>query len=233
MTRSRIAGAPLEGSCTGAETIDPVAGLFASGARNARGERTRAALVTAATTCFAEYGYSRTRIADIVLGAGVAQGSFYRHFQNKGEILVAVIEPCVRDLLSSSTRTGGRDADERGALVRISTAYFLTYARHRQLMRVTREASSADPTGFAQAWLTIRAEFTNRSVRWLQSLVAAGRVSDDCDVEALATALGAMVDQVAYVEIGVPEAAPRAEQLARLGRVAGDIWFRAVPWTTA
>ncbi|WP_158684444.1 TetR/AcrR family transcriptional regulator [Amycolatopsis orientalis] len=208
---------------------DDVAELFGKGATTERGAKTRAALVAAATTCFAEFGYNPTRIADIVQNAGVAHGSFYRHFASKGEILVAVVEPCVRDLLETSRRSEPGE-DERSALIRATTSYFTTYARHRRLMRVTREASAADPEGFAESWLRIRGEFTRRNVRWMNSLVRRGLIDPECDVEMLGESLGAMVDQLAYVKIGVPQEAPRAEQLARMGRTAGDIWYRALPF---
>ncbi|MDA3628819.1 TetR/AcrR family transcriptional regulator [Saccharopolyspora sp. WRP15-2] len=231
MTTSRIeAGAGDSSSQASGTRLDSdVAELFAKGAATERGARTRAALVAAASACFAEFGYNSTRIADIVQNAGVAHGSFYRHFAGKGEILVAVIEPCVRDLLETSRRTEPGE-DERSALIRATTAYFTTYARHRHLMRVTREASAADPEGFAELWLRIRGEFTRRNVRWVNSLVRRGVIDPDCDVEMLAESLGAMTDQLAYVKIGVPREAPRAEQLTRMGRAAGDIWYRALPF---
>ncbi|WP_162616334.1 TetR/AcrR family transcriptional regulator [Xylanimonas allomyrinae] len=205
------------------------ASLFGSGASTVRGARTREKLVAAAATCFSEYGYTRTRICDIVGNAGVSQGSFYRHFANKGEVLLAVIEPCVRDLLSSTRRLNATGMDDREALVQTTTAYFTTYAQHRHLMRVTREASSAqDGSGFAERWLRIRAEFTARTTRWLTRLRDEGRIDASRSGDLVADALGAMTDQVAYTHIGLPASAPRVEELHQLGRVVGELWFQSV-----
>jgi AcrR family transcriptional regulator len=41
---------------------------------------------------FAEYGYHRTKISDIVQEAGVAQGTFYWHFKSKKAIALEVIQ---------------------------------------------------------------------------------------------------------------------------------------------
>jgi AcrR family transcriptional regulator len=60
-----------------------------SGAKTRRGAATRARLVDAAGTVFAECGYSAARISDMVGLAGISQGNFYRHFQSKDEILLA------------------------------------------------------------------------------------------------------------------------------------------------
>lgn len=232
MTQSRKKGEGETGE--GAGTSEAVSELFNNGASTIRGARTREKLVAAAASCFTEYGYTKTRISDIVQQAGVSQGNFYRHFTNKGDALLAAIEPCVRELLQSSRRAKRSEVSEYDALVDSATSYFATYARNRRLMRVTREASSAqDGSGFAENWLLIRAEFTERTQKWLGRLAETGAIHDDCDVELLAESLGSMTDQMAYVQIGVPAEAPRAEQLTRLGRVVGEIWYRAIPWTTS
>ena len=62
---------------------------------NRRGQVMREKLVQAAAECFREYGYTNTRISDIVHRAGTAQGNFYRHFTSLDEIFVAALEPGV------------------------------------------------------------------------------------------------------------------------------------------
>lgn len=55
--------------------------------RRERKLQTRAALVEAARSCFAELGYEATAIADIARSAGVATGTFYVHFTSKEEVV--------------------------------------------------------------------------------------------------------------------------------------------------
>lgn len=60
-------------------------------ARRAR-EKRRKQLLHAATTVFARKGYWAASISDIIQVADVARGSFYRYFQSKQEIFVAIVD---------------------------------------------------------------------------------------------------------------------------------------------
>lgn len=53
---------------------------------------TRAELVRAAIDTFVERGYHPTRISDIVGRFGAGQGTFYRYFDSKRDVLDAVLE---------------------------------------------------------------------------------------------------------------------------------------------
>lgn len=53
---------------------------------NERRERTKQQILSAAIDVFHENGFQKTRISDIVAKAGVAQGTFYLHFQSKEQI---------------------------------------------------------------------------------------------------------------------------------------------------
>jgi len=50
-----------------------------------------ARLVAAARRSFARHGYTRVNVADICDAAGVATGSFYRHFETKDAIFAAAV----------------------------------------------------------------------------------------------------------------------------------------------
>src|SRR5690242_2581194 len=60
---------------------------------NKRGEQTRERLIQASVECFTEYGYTRTRISDIVHRAGTAQGNFYRHFTSLDDVFLEAMRP--------------------------------------------------------------------------------------------------------------------------------------------
>jgi AcrR family transcriptional regulator len=52
----------------------------------------RQAILDAATTLFAQRGFSDTSMADIVEASGVATGTVYRYFDNKDAVVMAVSE---------------------------------------------------------------------------------------------------------------------------------------------
>ena len=193
---------------------------------NARGRRTRAQLVEAATACFGEYGYERTRIADIVSRAGVSQGNFYRHFESKREIFLEALRPGLEALLEA--RSNLQDHTAADALAADTVLYLRTYSRHRHILRVMREAAAVRSDGFDEMWLHLRSGFVARTQGWLERLHADGRIGDG-DFPQLAAVLGAMVEQVAYVQIGLPDRTPRDEEIQRIARVVGDVWHRALP----
>src|SRR5438034_8833955 len=130
------------------ETVAPNA------AKTRRGAATRARLVDAAATVFAECGYSAARISDMVRLAGISQGNFYRHFQSKDEILLAVLEGPLEDLRRASSRQPGAQV-VLSELVAANRAYFAAYTRHRHVIRVMREAAATNPD-FGRLWLKIR-----------------------------------------------------------------------------
>lgn len=59
----------------------------------------RDGLVSAAAQVFSERGVANTSVSDIVKAAGVAQGTFYLYFDSKDEIILAVVECFVDDMI--------------------------------------------------------------------------------------------------------------------------------------
>jgi AcrR family transcriptional regulator len=199
---------------------------------NKRGELTRERIVQAAVDCFSEYGYTRTRISDITHRAGTAQGNFYRHFASLDDVFLAALAPALDDLAHASGRQDRRQG-ELESLIESSTAYLNAYARHRNMLRLLREAAAVGTNdGFRALWLRVRQDYIDRTVRWLDRLEQRGILQAGEDKPMLAEALGCMTEQMAYVHIGMPALTPRREEIERLGRTLGTAWFRAVPRPT-
>lgn len=197
--------------------------------KNVRGLRTRQELLVAARACFSEYGYARTRIADIVFGAGVSQGNFYRHFHSKDEIFVEALRPSLDDLAASTGRAHIGDGADLETMVALSIAFFTSYARNRQILRVMRQAAAVNAEEeAAELWLRQRAIFVDQTTRWLQRLHTQGRIATT-DFGLLADVLGSTIEQTAYVHIGLPAEAPRPERIRELAAVVGRIWHRSLP----
>jgi len=181
--------------------------------------------VEAAAWCFESYGYTGTRIADIVGRADMSQGAFYRHFADKDEALNEVMREPLDDLLASSAWEA---TDTLEDLVRRNTAFFRTYARHAGLTRVMREAVAVRGSNFPALWLEQRDRFIQRILEWLEDLRDLGRLEDRSDLPMLAAVLGTMLDQLAYTRISVAPVPPRPEELAAMGAITAEIWHSTV-----
>jgi AcrR family transcriptional regulator len=194
--------------------------------KTARGASTRERLLRAAESVFAEHGYSGTRIADIVHAASVSHGNFYRHFQNKDDVFVAVLEPLLDELVEPFVRALAESSDALDSMVRVNTDFFAAYARHRRIFPLLREAAAAS-SEFTTMWLRIRERFIGRIEAWLEEIGATPPAAA-AEPRLLAQALGAMTEQLAYTQIGKSPQLPRPETIAELGRIAGTVWHRAI-----
>jgi AcrR family transcriptional regulator len=78
----------------------------------------RSDLISAALKIFEKKGYSKATVSEIVKAAGVAQGTFYLYFDSKEDVLDAVAEHIVRDIvdvaidISRSDRTAVEKVQE-------------------------------------------------------------------------------------------------------------------------
>jgi AcrR family transcriptional regulator len=79
-------------------------------ARRALTEERRKQILDAAAKVFAAKGFERATIADVARAAGVAEGSIYNYFKNKGELLIGIprqiIQPPVEAVLGQMRAVG-------------------------------------------------------------------------------------------------------------------------------
>lgn len=110
-----------------------------------RADRTRLALLDAAHACFSDRGYATTHVADITRRAGVAQGTFYRYFAAKRDVLAAVLDDIRADLTARTCRLHGaglgRLEEERRNLL----VFLDGVKRDVDIYRLVREAEFAEP----------------------------------------------------------------------------------------
>jgi AcrR family transcriptional regulator len=195
-----------------------------------KGKATRERLLEAATEVFGRLGYEATRVADINEAAGISHGLFYRHFKDKAEILIAVLERMNAQL----RHTSGREVGEEGPvtlaqLERRNIQFFHEYAQNRLLLRVAREvAARNDEEEFREMWLRLRQRYVDRTQRLLTQLAANGEITPIPDSKFVAAGLSALTEQLAYVEIGLAEIEPTGADIERLGKAVALIWFRTI-----
>jgi len=71
---------------------------------SSRAEAQRERILGAAQKCFIEHGFHAASMASIAETAGMSAGLMYRYFENKGAIVLAIIERQLRDAHESLSR---------------------------------------------------------------------------------------------------------------------------------
>src|SRR5262245_18661387 len=165
----------------------------------ARGRQTRAALLAAAREVFARDGFVATTSTSIAKAAGVANGSFYTHFTDKYEILVAVFQELKEEMLHPGIPEGRLDHSDPVAVIEEATrAYLESYRANAGLMRVFEQVSAIDER-FLELRLERARAFEERNVRGIRRLQRQGIADPTLDAELVAEALSAMVSRDAYM----------------------------------
>src|SRR5215213_1647259 len=75
---------------------------MASGTLTPKGRHTRLAIEQAARKLFAERGFHGTTLADITSAAGKSPAVFYRYYTDKEDLLAALAESFLRDIVTPS-----------------------------------------------------------------------------------------------------------------------------------
>lgn len=79
----------------------------------------RAELASAAARVFAERGVANTPVSEIVKAAGVAQGTFYLYFESKDDVVIAVAQHLVEEMVArieaAAQRHDASTAEQRDA----------------------------------------------------------------------------------------------------------------------
>ena len=157
--------------------------------RTARGTRTRAKLLEAAETIFADVGYSDASIVRITEAAGVAQGTFYLYFSSKLEIFEELVEDLNRRVrhamtLAASGATNRIESERAGF-----RGFFEFTASHPALYRIVREAEFVSPRA-------LRMHYTRIVDGYISGLTVAGEHGEVSDIDP---------DIVAWILMGIGE----------------------------
>lgn len=161
----------------------------------ARGRRTRDGLLVAAAEVFAERGYAATRMQDVALAAGVSHGTVYTWFAAKDDLLRAVADQIVAEVLAGAG-VRDRSADPVARLWAANRRFLAAFRRHARMLAVVEEAASADPS-WAGALDRVRGEYAARAERVITRLQRVGLAAPDVPAGPAAHALTGMVETVA------------------------------------
>ena len=123
---------------------DPVPLHSAEGEPLTKGENTRQAIFRAAERVIGRHGINRASISEITREAGVALGTFYVHFDSKGDLIEGLVKyinsQMRRELQRRVARTKDRREAERVGMI----AFYEFLRKHREIYRVVPECEMID-----------------------------------------------------------------------------------------
>jgi AcrR family transcriptional regulator len=146
--------------------------------RAERNAWTKRKIFDAATRIVGKYGYAEASVARITEEAGVAQGTFYNHFENRQELLEQLLPTIGLDMVRFiRARTGTADAAQQ-EIERFS-AFFDFIREVPEFLRILNEAEFFAPIGYQKHLDNISTAY----VRILRRARLAGAINDFSDDE--------------------------------------------------
>lgn len=158
-----------------------------------RTEATRAALISSASALFATQGFAATGTPQLTRRAGVSRGALYHHYEDKADLLRAVIEHHLTQL-AETVDSNPRLEDPIEDMISAGEAYLDALAVDGRYRLLYVEGPAV--LGF-ETMKELDQELGVRTLRQgLCRAVASGAV-DDVDVESLADLISAAYEETA------------------------------------
>jgi TetR/AcrR family fatty acid metabolism transcriptional regulator len=142
-------------------------------------ERRVADILSAARSVFTEKGYNEALISDIAEQAGVVEGSIYRFFANKRDLLVKMVEHWYEDMLAHDEE---QFSGVRGTWNRIRFIvhhHLASIRREPALSRLVFQELRPDPDYRKTRLFQLNQAYTHRLVEVVKAAMAAGEFKMD------------------------------------------------------
>jgi AcrR family transcriptional regulator len=169
-----------------------------SDASSARGRRTRERILRSAMAVFGRRGFGDTAVLDIAEHAGLASGTVYQYFEDKGDIFRCLLQ----DLTDKLHRDTRMPADEDGRLiVRDSVLTYLeVYREYAPIFRAWWELLEP-PTEFTEAWVALHMKSHGEMMGVIRQGQEAGIVNAKVDPAITADLIVSAFERPAFAKI--------------------------------
>jgi AcrR family transcriptional regulator len=182
---------------------------------------TRERLLAASRRAFAELGFVKARVEDVVTRAGVGHGTFYAYFPNKQAALAALMREHA-DTLERLASQPWRAGDVRRSLAEVLSGLADLYDRDADMVVLWTEAAAHDPA-LTAVLDEVRHQFVERIARNVERAQAQG-LARKVDPFTAATALAAMAERTLFLRAAGKEPLDRD----RTVEVLADLWYHAL-----
>ena len=189
-----------------------------------KGRRTQSAILEAAGRVFARDGYVEARMLDIATEAGLSTGGLYRYFDNKTEVLAALIAGIHEEFYQQSGHTRPiLRTDPLAALTEANRGYIEYYYKNRQVMRVFVEAAAIDER-FRVILRSMRERHVARFTTAYEGLFQTDTVRG-VKVRVAAEAMTCMVEQCCYVWFAQEDDCVTPTSVADAVTITSQAWY--------
>ncbi len=137
---------------------------------------TRDRILEAALHVFAEKGYHRAVVDDIVRASGTSKGAVYHHFPNKEALFLALVDDFSARLAEA---VGTAVERSRGALAKVEAALragLETFARNRALARIVLLESVSLGSAYQAKRAEVHGHFASLIGAYLDQAIAEGSI---------------------------------------------------------
>jgi AcrR family transcriptional regulator len=137
---------------------------------------TRDRILQAAREVFAEKGYHRALVDDIVRASRTSKGAVYHHFPNKEALFLALVDEFAGRLAEAVGRAIGAAHGALGKVQAALTAGLETFARHRDLARILLLESTSLGPAYQDKRREVHERFASLIRAHLDEAVAEGSI---------------------------------------------------------
>ncbi|MEZ5924276.1 MAG: TetR/AcrR family transcriptional regulator [Hyphomicrobiaceae bacterium] len=145
-------------------------------------------ILKAAARLFRNAGYDGTKMERIAQTARVSIGTIYNYYQNKGDLLVAIVAMEVNEVLGSGARhIAGRHRSVQSAVDRLVAIYIehsLVYLSEQMWQHAMAIATQQPDTPFGVIYAGLDARLARQVCELLDTLKSAGLLAEDVDTVA-------------------------------------------------
>ncbi|MGB9118358.1 TetR/AcrR family transcriptional regulator [Bradyrhizobium sp.] len=127
--------------------------------RAQRNESTKRKIFDAAAKIVGKYGYAEASVARITEEAGVAQGTFYNHFENRQELLDQLLPTIGMDMVNFIAERTGPGTEAASREIDRFRAFFDFLKRVPEFLRILNEAEFFAPAGYQKHFDNISTSF--------------------------------------------------------------------------
>ena len=191
-----------------------------------KGRKTRTRLIESARKVMAKDGYSQMRMADVASEAGLSLGALYRYFDNKEDLLAALVGELHEDLYRLSvSRDVDFGKDPYGALYASNLGYLTHYYENRDVLRVLMEVVTVD-IRFRDFWWNMRQRHVRRFMNAMRRHHD-GEGMTDKDALRRCEAVVSMVEMSAYAWFAQDKLNAQMPTIEEATDVVTKIWYQS------